>query len=111
VWGPAYVGEADPNDPLVSPALAEFDGLPRWLIIAGGAECLLSCAERIAANAAAAGVQAHLSVYPDKVHGWMLLPRLPATIAARRRSPHGSPSTSSMARVSRSSLSIDGEHR
>src|ERR671913_330032 len=84
VWGPAYVGEADPDDPLVSPALADLDGLPPLLIIAGGAECLLSCAERIAANATAAGVQAHLSVYPDKVHGWMLLPRLRATIAATK---------------------------
>src|SRR5829696_4318723 len=72
------------RDPLVSPALADLDGLPPLLIIAGGAECLLSCAERIAANATAAGVQAHLSVYPDKVHGWMLLPRLPATIAASK---------------------------
>jgi acetyl esterase/lipase len=38
----------------VSPALADLDGLPPLLIIAGGAECLVSCAERIAANAAAA---------------------------------------------------------
>jgi salicylate hydroxylase len=82
VWGPAYVGDADPADPLVSPALAGLDGLPPLLVISGGAECLLSCAERIAANACAAGVEARLSVYPDKVHGWMLLPRLPATVAA-----------------------------
>jgi salicylate hydroxylase len=82
VWGPAYVGDADPSDPLVSPALADLHDLPPLLIIAGGAECLLSCAEQIAANAHAAGVDARLSVYPDKVHGWMLLPRLPATIAA-----------------------------
>jgi acetyl esterase/lipase len=79
VWGPAYVGDADPSDPLVSPALADLTGLPPLLVLAGGAESLLSCAERIAANGRAAGVDVRLSVYPEKVHGWMLLPRLPAT--------------------------------
>jgi salicylate hydroxylase len=83
VWDPAYVGEADPADPLISPALADLHGLPPLLIVAGGGECLLSCAEQIAANAYAAGVPSRLSVYADKVHGWMILPRLAATIAAR----------------------------
>ncbi len=82
VWGPAYVGTADPSDPLVSPALADLTGLPPLLIVAGGAESLLSCAERIAANATRDGVDATLSVYPEKVHGWMILSKLPATIRA-----------------------------
>jgi acetyl esterase/lipase len=63
----------------VSPALADLTGLPSLLIIAGGAETLLSCAKQIATNARAANVDAHLSVYPEKVHGWMQLPQLPAT--------------------------------
>lgn len=82
VWGPAYVGDADPADPLVSPALAELTGLPALLIIAGGAESLLSCAERIAGNARSAGVETQFTVYPHKVHGWMMLPKLPATLEA-----------------------------
>ena len=82
VWGPAYVGDADPADPLVSPALADLDGLPPLLILAGGAEALLSCAERIADNARRAGVATQFTVYPHKVHGWMMLPKLPATLAA-----------------------------
>jgi epsilon-lactone hydrolase len=82
VWGPAYVGDADPADPLVSPALADLTGLPPLLILAGGAESLLSCAERIAANARSAGVEVDLRVYPHKVHGWMMLPKLPATVQA-----------------------------
>lgn len=82
VWGPAYVGDADPADPLVSPALANLDGVPPLLILAGGAETLLSCAERIADNARTAGVDTQLTVYPHKVHGWMLLPKLPATLEA-----------------------------
>lgn len=82
VWGPAYVGDADPFDPLVSPALADLAGLPPLLILAGGAESLLSCAERIADNARRAGVPAQLSVFPEKVHGWMMLPKLDATVQA-----------------------------
>jgi len=54
-------------------------GLPALLIIAGGAEALLSCAEQIATNACGADVDVHLSVYPEKVHGWMQLPQLAAT--------------------------------
>src|SRR5918995_6610812 len=71
VWGPAYVGDADPSDPLVSPSLADLTGLPPLFIVAGGAESLLSCAERIAANARSADVDVRLSVHPEKVHGWM----------------------------------------
>lgn len=82
VWGPAYVGNADPADPLVSPALADLTGLPPLLVIAGGAESLLSCAERIAANARGAQVETQFTVYPHKVHGWMMLPNLPATVEA-----------------------------
>ncbi len=97
VWGPAYVGDADPADPLVSPALADLTGLPPLLVIAGGAESLLSCAEQIAANAETTGVDVQLTVYPHKVHGWMMLPHLAATkqaeaevrewIAARLQAP------------------------
>ncbi len=79
VWGPAYVADADPADPLVSPALADLTGLPPLLIIAGGAESLLSCAETLAANARAASVETQFTVYPRKVHGWMMLPNLPET--------------------------------
>jgi len=81
-WGPAYVGTADPADPFVSPARADFTGLPPLLVIAGGAECLLSCAEDIAARARDAGVDTQFTVYPEKVHGWMLLPKLEASVAA-----------------------------
>ncbi|MGI8631293.1 MAG: alpha/beta hydrolase [Solirubrobacterales bacterium] len=52
------------------------------MILAGGAESLLSCAERVAANARRAGVDTQFTVYPEKVHGWMMLPKLPATVQA-----------------------------
>ena len=82
IWGPAYVGAADPSDPLVSPALADLSGLAPLLIISGGAESLLSCAERVTANARRDGVDAQFTVYPEKVHGWMILQKLPATLQA-----------------------------
>jgi acetyl esterase/lipase len=82
VWGPAYVGAADASDPFVSPALADLSGIAPLLIIAGGAESLLSCAERIAVNARRVGVDTQFSVYPEKVHGWMILQKLPATVQA-----------------------------
>ncbi len=85
VWGPAYVGDADPADPRVSPALADLTGLPPLLIIAGGAETLLSSAQQIAASAERSGVAVDLTVYDDQPHGWMLLPRLPATTTAEEQ--------------------------
>lgn len=88
--------ELDPNPTLVrfgptllvSPALADLSGLPPLLIIAGGAESLLSCAERIAANARRDGIDARQTVYPDKAHGWMILSKLPATIQASDEIDH-----------------------
>jgi monoterpene epsilon-lactone hydrolase len=70
------------SDPLVSPALADLTGLPPLLVIAGGAASLLSCAEQIVENAKRDGVPATLTIYPEKVHGWMILPTLPATLQA-----------------------------
>lgn len=82
VWGPAYVGSADPRDPFVSPSHADLRGLPPLLVIAGGAEVMLSAAERLADVARTAGVEVQFTVYPHKVHAWMALRRLPATIDA-----------------------------
>ncbi|MBK5288417.1 MAG: alpha/beta hydrolase [Acidimicrobiia bacterium] len=81
-WRTAYLGDHDPTDPLVSPALADLHGLPPLLIIAGGAECLLSGAELLAEHARAAGIETQVSVYPDQPHGWLMLPKLPASIEA-----------------------------
>lgn len=82
VWGPAYVGSADPHDPFVSPSHADLRGLPPLLVIAGGAEVMLSAAEHLADAARATGVEVQFTVYPHKVHAWMALRRLPATIDA-----------------------------
>jgi len=82
IWGPAYVGDADPLDPFVSPARADLTGLPPLLVIAGGAESLLSCAELLATNARRARVDTQFTVYPERVHHWMMLSGLPSTAEA-----------------------------
>ncbi len=87
-WRAAYLGDHDPTDPLVSPALADLHGLPPLLIIAGGAECLLSGAELLAAHAREAGIETQFSVYPEQPHGWLMLPRLPASVEAGEEIRH-----------------------
>ena len=62
-------------------AAAATRALP-LLIIAGGAESLLSGAELLAEHARAAGVETQSSVYPEQPHGWLMLPKLPASIDA-----------------------------
>jgi epsilon-lactone hydrolase len=87
-WRSAYLGDHDPTDPLVSPALADLRGLAPLLIIAGGAETLLSGAQRLAERASAAGVSTQFTVYPEMPHGWLILPKIPASIRAAEEIRH-----------------------
>ncbi len=81
-WRAAYLGDHDPTDPAVSPALADLSGFPPLLIIAGGAETLRSDAELLAEHARAAGVETQFTIYPEQPHGWLMLAKLPASIEA-----------------------------
>ena len=65
-----YLAGADPRSPLASPGLADLTGLPPLLIQTGGAEVLLSDAERLAQGAREAGVAAKLEVWDDMIHIW-----------------------------------------
>ena len=65
-----YLQGADPRDPLASPTFADLRGLPPLLIQVGSHELLLSDAERLAAKAKAAGVEATLEVWPGMQHEW-----------------------------------------
>jgi epsilon-lactone hydrolase len=69
----AYVGDADPRTPLISPIYADLAGLPPMLIFAGNTEILLDDATRLAERARAQGVSADLRVYADVPHAWPLL--------------------------------------
>jgi acetyl esterase/lipase len=74
----AYIGEADPGDPRMSPVCADLSGLPPLLIQSGAGEFLRRDAERLAARARECGVDAALDLWPGMWHFWHLFaPFLP----------------------------------
>ncbi len=76
--GPAYLADADPRDPLMSPIYGDLRGLPPLLIQAGSEEYLKEDCVRFADQACRAGVEAKLSIYPGMWHVWHIFyPWLP----------------------------------
>jgi monoterpene epsilon-lactone hydrolase len=69
---PAYLGDADPGQPLVSPLYADLAGLPPLLIHVGETELLRDDSVRLADKARAAGVTVSLDVYPVVPHVWQI---------------------------------------
>lgn len=66
-----YLGaQGDPTHPLASPLYADLHGLPPTLVMVGTAEMLFDDSSRIAAKAAAAGVEIELDVWEDMIHIW-----------------------------------------
>ena len=78
LYNSAYIGEADPTDPYMSPAFGEFSGFPPVLLQVGEFEMLLSDSVVIADKLKAAGVKHRFSVYEGMFHvfqmGLQLLP-------------------------------------
>ena len=73
-----YIGEQDPRSPLISPLYGRLNDLPPLLIHVGEDEILLSDALRLADNAHAVGVDAHLVIWPKMWHVWhTFVPILP----------------------------------
>jgi epsilon-lactone hydrolase len=68
----AYIGAADPRDPLVSPLFADLKGLPPLLLQVGSEEMLRDDNARLAANARAAGLDVTFEEWPDMIHVWHL---------------------------------------
>jgi len=66
----AYLGSADPRDPLASPLHARFSGLPAIRIDVGDDELLLDDSRRYVERAVAAGVDARLDVWMGMPHGF-----------------------------------------
>jgi acetyl esterase/lipase len=78
---PAYLGGADPMDPLASPLFGDWDGAPPLLILVGDAEVLLDDSRKLADVAKAAGVDVTLSIYPEMPHIWtMSYPAFPEAV-------------------------------
>lgn len=73
-----YIGDQDPQLPLISPHYGSLEGLPPMLIHVGGDEILLSDAERLAMNARRDGIEVELVVWPKMWHVWhTYVPYLP----------------------------------
>ena len=78
---PAYLGGADPSDPIASPLFGDWNGAPPLLILVGDAEVLLDDSRKLADVAKAAGVDVTLSVYPEMPHIWtMSYPAFPEAV-------------------------------
>jgi epsilon-lactone hydrolase len=72
----AYVGNADPRNPLASPLHADYHGLPPLLIQVGSTETLLDDSTRVAEKAKAAGVEVDLEVWDEMIHVWHVFAKL-----------------------------------
>lgn len=78
---PAYLGGADPMNPIASPLFGDWNGAPPLLILVGDAEVLLDDSRKLADVAKAAGVDVTLSVYPEMPHIWtMSYPAFPEAV-------------------------------
>ena len=63
-----YLAETDPRDPLASPVLADFSGIPPLLIQVGQFEIIRDDSIRVAHRARSFGVDVELEVWPGMVH-------------------------------------------
>lgn len=81
-----YLGAGSPDDPLVSPVVADLRGMPPLFVQASGAERLLDDSLALVGRAARAGVHVEMEVWPKMTHAWQIaagfLPE--ATEAAER---------------------------
>jgi phosphinothricin tripeptide acetyl hydrolase len=66
----AYLGTANPKEPLASPAYADFQGLPPLLIQVGSEEALHSDAIEVWRKAEAAGVDVSFESWGKMIHVW-----------------------------------------
>lgn len=70
----AYVGEMDRADPLISPAVAELEGLPPMHVVTGGRDILNPEIMTFSERLKAANKLASLKVEPHYAHWWMFYP-------------------------------------
>jgi acetyl esterase/lipase len=68
----AYLGNADPKNPLVSPLYADLKGLPPLFVEVGQSEVLRDDGVRLVERAKNAGVQAQVKVWPVVPHVWQM---------------------------------------
>lgn len=77
-WAAMYAAEEDRSNPLISPVLADYEGLPPLLLQAGSVEMICRDTERVAERARAAGVEVVEEIWDDMFHVWQAFaPMLP----------------------------------
>ncbi|MFX1550413.1 MAG: alpha/beta hydrolase [Promethearchaeota archaeon] len=67
-WTTAFLAGADPNNPLISPLLADLKNLPPILIQVSTSEMLYDHSTRFIGRAKAAGIDATLQEWKDTIH-------------------------------------------
>jgi monoterpene epsilon-lactone hydrolase len=80
-----YLAGADPENSLASPLFGSLSGLPPLLLLVGTSDLLLSDSERLAAAAAAAGVDVRLEVGDGLPHVYPLMLGTPEAAEATGR--------------------------
>lgn len=89
-WAPlelmrdAYLGNADPRDPLVSPVFLDYRGFPPLLFHVGSTEILLDHATRAAERARLADVDTRIKIWEDAPHVFQGMGFLPEAKLALR---------------------------
>lgn len=67
-FAPAYLGQENPSNPLISPLLADLHGLPATIIHVGDDEILLDDSTRLEKKMKAAGVDVRIRVWDGLWH-------------------------------------------
>jgi len=65
-----YLGDENPQAPLVSPIYGNLQGLPPILIHVGTSEILLDDSKRLAERAKKDGVEVVLEIWEEMIHSW-----------------------------------------
>jgi acetyl esterase/lipase len=68
IFASLYLGDADPRNPLASPVLGDYTGIPPLLLQVGEHEMLRDDSVRLTAKARADGAEVTLEVWPGMVH-------------------------------------------
>lgn len=78
-----YLAGVDPEDPLVSPVVADWSCAPPALVLVGGTEVLLGDSLALSRSMAIHGVDVELNVFSEMPHIWMTnYPAFPEAVRA-----------------------------
>ena len=72
-WPEAFVGDADPKDPLVTPLYGKYDGFPPILLQVGGAEVLRDDVYELFRRMESMDVEVTYREWPEMAHVWHLM--------------------------------------